>query len=100
LPGTFFAHFFKDFDYAIMHYQVVQEYPEMFIVKVVPKPQFTSELKNRIIFDLKKYTGRNQNISIELVKEIPLLKTGKRTPVVSSLKLDFQKIDNSKIILK
>ena len=100
LPGTFFAHFFKDFDFAIQHYQITQEIPEKFTLNLVPKLQFTEEIKNRISNDLKVYTGQEQIIEVSLVEEIPLLKTGKRTPVVSNVKLDFQKIDNSKIVLK
>ena len=100
LPGTFFAHFFKDFDFAVQHYQITQESPEKFTLRIVPKSQFTQEVNNRIIGELKGYTGQDQLIEVELVEEIPLLKTGKRTPVVSNVKLDFQKIDNSKIILK
>lgn len=100
LPGTFFAHFFKDFDFAIQHYQVTQDLPEKFILKIVPKSQFTKDIENRIIQELKVYAGQEQIIEVNLVGEIPLLKTGKRTPVISNVKLDFQKIDNSKIILK
>jgi phenylacetate-CoA ligase len=100
LPGTFFAHFFKDFEYAVQHYQVTQESPKKFTLKLVPMPQFTNEVEDRILRDLKAYTGQEQIIEVSLVEEIPLLKTGKRTPVVSSVKLDFQKIDNTKIILK
>ncbi len=99
LPGTFFAHFFKDFDFAIQHYQIIQETPEQFTLKLVPKSQFTVEVKDRIISSLKTYTGNEQIIEVSLVDEIPLLKTGKRTPVVSKMKLDFQQIDNTKIVL-
>jgi len=99
LPGTFFAHFFKDFDYAVQHYQIIQESTEKFTLKIVPKSQFTEEVKNRIIQDLKTYTGQEQIIEVSLVEEIPLLRTGKRTPVVSNIKLDFQQIDNTKILL-
>jgi phenylacetate-CoA ligase len=100
LPGTFFAHFFKDFDFAVQHYQVIQDTPEKFMLKLVPKSQFTHQVKNQIIDALQFYTGAGQIIDVSLVDEIPLLKTGKRTPVISNVKLDFQKIDNSKIVLK
>jgi phenylacetate-CoA ligase len=100
LPGTFFAHFFKDFDFAVQHFQVTQDTPEKFTLKIVPKSQFTQRVKNQIVSDLQFYTGSGQIIDVSLVDEIPLLKTGKRTPVISNVKLDFQKIDNSKIVLK
>jgi phenylacetate-CoA ligase len=100
LPGTFFAHFFKDFDFAVQHFQVTQDSPDRFKLKLVAKEQFTNDINNRIIEELKVYAGQQQIIEVDLVEEIPLLKTGKRTPVISNIKLDFQKIDNSKIILK
>jgi phenylacetate-CoA ligase len=100
LPGTFFAHFFKEFDFAIQHYQIVQDSPEKFILKIVAKSQFNSEIQARILDALMVYTGKNQIIEVNLVNEIPLLETGKRTPVVSNVKLDFQQIDVSKIVLK
>jgi phenylacetate-CoA ligase len=99
LPGTFFAHFFKDFDFAIQHYQVFQETQEKFTLRIVPQSQFTKEIRNKIIDELKVFAGQNQVIEIALVDEIPLLKTGKRTPVISEVRIDFQQIDGSKIRL-
>ena len=39
--------------------------------------------------DLREYVGETE-IDVEYVDEIPLLRTGKRTPVVSTVRLDFQ----------
>lgn len=97
LPGTFFAHFFKDFDFAIKHYQVVQRIFGSFIVKIVPNVQFNQSVEKEILVNLIKYTGIDTEISIELVDSIPLVRTGKRTPVISHLKLDFQSVSNKKI---
>ena len=97
LPGTFFAHFFKDFDFAVQHYQVVQENSSSFSVNIVPKPQFTEKVGQRIVSNLLEYTGTKQVINLELVDKIPLLKTGKRTPVISKVELEFQNIDPSHI---
>jgi phenylacetate-CoA ligase len=97
LPGTFFAHFFKDFDFAIQHFQVVQESKGEFTVKVVPRSQFSDKIRLKIIDQLKTFTGENHKIDIEVVEKIPLLKTGKRTPVISSVAIDFQDIEESKI---
>lgn len=97
LPGTFFAHFFKDFDFAVQHYQVVQENSSSFSVNIVPKPQFTEKVRQRIVSNLLEYTGPKQIINLEIVDQIPLLKTGKRTPVISKVELEFQNIDPSHI---
>jgi phenylacetate-CoA ligase len=92
LPGTFFAHFFKDFAFAVKHYQIVQDVYESFTLKIVPSSQFSDQVGHKLLNELRKYTGVEQPIELELVAEIPLLKTGKRTPVVSKIPLDFQKV--------
>jgi phenylacetate-CoA ligase len=97
LPGTFFAHFFKDFDYAIMHYQVIQEDLDSFSINIVAKPQFTQKVGEEIVSNLRIYAGVNQEICLNLVGEIPLLKTGKRTPVISKIPLDFQKLGPGRV---
>jgi phenylacetate-CoA ligase len=97
LPGTFFAHFFKDFDFAVRHYQVIQEEKDYFAIRIVPTSQFSDEIENSIISELQNYTGTNQLIKLIIVNEIPLLATGKRTPVISKIALDFQDIDASRI---
>jgi hypothetical protein len=61
------------------------------------KPQFTDLVGHQIVSDLKEYAGANQIINLVRVDQIPLLKTGKRTPVVSKVELEFQNIDSSRI---
>jgi phenylacetate-CoA ligase len=97
LPGTFFAHFFKDFEFAVQHYQIIQENLESFSLNIVPKPQFTEEVGKGILSQLRSYTGDNQIIDLNLVNTIPLLKTGKRTPVISRVDLDFQKLGAGRV---
>ena len=97
LPGTFFAHFFKDFDFAIKHYQVVQDNRDSFRILIVPNSQYNANVEVQIVSQLQTYAGNSQIIDVELVSEIPLLKTGKRTPVVSKIAPDFQEIEGSKI---
>jgi hypothetical protein len=75
----------------------VQESKGEFTVKVVPRSQFSDKIRLKIIDQLKTFTGENHKIDIEVVEKIPLLKTGKRTPVISSVAIDFQDIEESKI---
>ena len=42
-----------------------------------------------MVAHLREYVGETE-IVVEHVDEIPLLRTGKRTPVVSTVRLDFQ----------
>jgi phenylacetate-CoA ligase len=92
LPGTFFAHYFKDFDFALKHYQIYQERYGEFLVRIVPTTLFNKSISDQILTGLMKYAGEETEMSIQLVTEIPLVKTGKRTPVISLLNKDFQDI--------
>ncbi len=91
LPGTFFAHFFKDFDNIVLFFQVIQEDKLGFLIKIVKGHQWNLTDWDNLINELRQFIG-NTPIKIEFVESIPLLKTGKRTPVISHLKIDFQDI--------
>ncbi|WP_187431085.1 Undecaprenyl-phosphate 4-deoxy-4-formamido-L-arabinose transferase (plasmid) [Roseobacter fucihabitans] len=92
LPGTFFAHYFKDFDQVVAQYQVVQDAPERLVIKVVPGLNYSEKMIKTVVDGLKEFTGPLMEITEELVDEIPLGRTGKRTGVVSTLGRDFQSI--------
>lgn len=91
LPGTFFAHFFKDYDSIVLHFQIIQEDRNGFTLKIVKGYQWNQKDWEELINNLREYVGETQ-IQIDFVENIPLLKTGKRTPVISHLKIDFQDI--------
>lgn len=88
LPGTFFAHFFKEFEYCIRQFQVIQIEEGKFTIRIIPTSLFNDENKNKISEELKKFTG-DTILEWEFVTEIPLVRTGKRTPVVSNLSEKF-----------
>lgn len=92
LPGTFFAHFFKEYENLIKYFQVVQSEKDSFTLKYVKAGDFTEASFFKMQEKLSEFTGVNTVIDFDEVDEIPLLKTGKRTPVVSYLKPDFQDI--------
>ena len=92
LPGTFFAHFFKDFQFAIQHFQIVQELPGAFRVNIIPTSRYTPEIQSQIRGGLYRFTGSSTTIEFIQVSDIPMERTGKRTPVVSKVSVDFQKI--------
>jgi phenylacetate-CoA ligase len=92
LPGTFFAHFFKDYEHLIKHFQIVQERKDEILLKYVPGNQFTFQGFKKMIVHLEKYLGAKSNLSVLEVDSIPMLATGKRSPVISRVDLDFQKI--------
>jgi len=94
LPGTFFAHFFKDHEYAIRFFQVQQDRKGAFVLRIVKNTQFTDKAFRSIIGELRRYVGDESQttIDVEFVDEIPLVRTGKRSPVVSTLTEDFQEL--------
>lgn len=94
LPGTFFAHFFKEFDEVIRSFQVVQQARGSFDLMIIPGPQFSSNKMNEILGHLSEFVGET-DVNVRLVSEIPLLATGKRSPVISNIPVDFQEISQT-----
>lgn len=97
LPGTFFAHFFKDFDNEVRHYQIVQESDFSINVLVVPNSGWHKQSQSKILSKLQLFMGKENKIIFTLVDEIPLLQTGKRTPVISKVNYIFSEIDSKSI---
>lgn len=92
LPGTFFAHFFKDFEDVCSQYQVVQKTAGEFTVKLVKASTFREARFSVLTHTLQSSVGSGTRIHFEFTTSIPLTRTGKRTPVVSSVKPDFQSL--------
>lgn len=91
LPGTFFAHFFKDYPHLVTQFQIIQREKAEFSLRVIKGAQWSEPGWQELMAHLRQFVG-DTDIRVEFVQEIPLLKTGKRTPVISSVKLDFQEI--------
>ena len=89
MPGTFFAHYFKDFESVIRFFQIEQTTPGAFQLKYVRGTAFTEEALASIVSGLRKYIG-DTIVSLHAVESIPLVRTGKRSPVISHVPLDFQ----------
>lgn len=71
-------------------FQVVQEKVESMLIRIVPSGEFTKELENKIVSMLQE-KGARLRIDIELVKDIPVAKSGKRRFIIS----DVLKLNNS-----
>ncbi len=57
LPGTFFAHFFKDYEYAIRFFQVHQTEVGAMTLRLVKNPRFTQEALDELLEGLRGFTG-------------------------------------------
>jgi phenylacetate-CoA ligase len=97
LPGTFFSHFFKDYDYMIKQYQVIQNDKGKITLTIIKAPRFDTRNFETCLTLLKTYLGINTIISLNFVDTIPLIKTGKHQSVISTLKIDFQKTQEQNI---
>jgi phenylacetate-CoA ligase len=76
---------YRDHLEAIRHYQLVQEGPERFRLRVVPEPGFDFQRQQRLQEDLTRLLGATVNVLIEIVEEIPPEKSGKR-PVIKVMR--------------
>ena len=92
LPGSFFAHFFKDYHRSIRHYQVAQQRPGALELKLVKGDAFSEAELARMLQALRAHVGVGTPIAIAFVDSIPLGRTGKRPNEASSVALDFQQL--------
>jgi phenylacetate-CoA ligase len=89
LPGTYFAHYLKDFDHWVRGFQVVQEEPDRIVFRLVPAEGYSEAALAHMLADFRAVLG-DLLIEVELVDSLPLVHTGKRLATVSRLPIDFQ----------
>lgn len=87
LPGTFFAHFLKDFGHVVRQFQVVQERLGAIRFKVVKGPRFSAASLEEILATFRRYLGEDMEIEVESVEHIPLGRTGKHHHSISQLEI-------------
>jgi phenylacetate-CoA ligase len=91
LPGSLFLHYFKDFEQVIEQFQIYQSNYDGFELRIIKGPKFSLESFETIMQGLREFVG-DTPIEIQFVDQIALVKTGKRSPVVSTLQYDFQNL--------
>jgi len=91
MPGTFFAHFFKDYEAVIRFFQIEQFSPGSFNLKIVKGEEYSDARLNAMLQALSFYVG-STSIEVQAVETIPLVRTGKRSPVISHVAVDFQSL--------
>jgi phenylacetate-CoA ligase len=95
IPGTFFAHLFKDYDHAIRQFQIVQTERGAITLKVVKGKRFSDETMNEVLARLHHFLGADMRIAVDFQDNIEMVRTGKRLATVSKLGIDFQSIKAS-----
>jgi phenylacetate-CoA ligase len=91
LPGSFFSHYLKEFDHAIQKFQVVQERPNAITFNVVKGGRYSDDVLEEVLATFRHHLGDEIEIATVFVDNIELVRTGKRLPSVSKLKVDFQR---------
>ena len=92
LPGTYFSHLFKDYEFIVQQYQVVQTKVGEIDIKIVKALRFEESIFNKLIKNIRDTLGAKTKINVFFVKNIPLIKTGKQTTVLSKIPIEFQNI--------
>jgi phenylacetate-CoA ligase len=91
VPGSFFFHALKDFDYAISRFQVVQEEVGAIKFRVVKAARYSDETLEEIKALIRQYLGEGLRIDVIFEEAIALIHTGKHLASVSKLPIDFQR---------
>ena len=90
VPGTFFAHALKEYDYAIKRFQVVQEVAGAIRFRVVKGGRYSDDVMDEVKRLIRRYLGDELRIDVEFVENIEMVRTGKRLASISKLSIDFQ----------
>lgn len=85
LPGTFFAHFFKDYEDYILRYQIIQTTINEIEIHIVPTDSYNLTIQNKIETKISIYL-KNISIKFLLKNSIDMVKTGKFNSVINRLK--------------
>ena len=87
VPATYFAHFFKEYEYAVLRYQVVQEARDRIDLRIVKKSRFTQATEAEIRRALAEVLGADMTIRFDFVETLPLGRTGKAQTCISKIPL-------------
>lgn len=84
IPGEFFPHLIKEFP-AVRRFQVVQETLDVITLKLVVDGGLTLAEREHLLTEVRKCTGTQVDIRLQMVDDIPLTKAGKLKVVVHAV---------------
>ncbi len=90
VPGTFFSHYLKEFDHALVRFQVVQERQGAIVFRVVKGGRYSDSILQEILSTFRKYLGSDMKIDVEFVDNAHMVQSDERLASVSRLPVDFQ----------
>lgn len=76
VPGALFAHYLKDFDYAIKRFQVVQSERGAIQLRIVKGGRFSRQVLDEVLTTLRRYLGDDMRIDVEIAEDIPAADAG------------------------
>jgi phenylacetate-CoA ligase len=87
VPASFFAHLFKEYEYAVQRYQVVQDVVGELRLRIVRKSRFTETAQEGIHRSLAQVLGSAVQVRFELVEAIDDGPEGKPQPCICRVPL-------------
>lgn len=84
IPGEFFPHLIKEFP-AVRRFQVIQEKLDVITLKLVVDGGLTLADREHLLTEVRKCTGTEVDIRLQMVDDIPLTKAGKLKVVVHAV---------------
>ena len=90
VPGTFFAHLFKDYDHIVRQYQVMQEEAGAIRLRIIKALRFDDATFQEVLGLLRQYLGQDMKIEVEFVDRIEMVHTGKHQGSISRLPINLQ----------
>lgn len=91
VPGTFFAHALRNYDYAIRKFQVVQDEPGAIRFRIVKAARYSDDTLDQIKALIRRHLGDRLRIDVDFVDGIAGTRGGKQVATQSTLPIDFQR---------
>jgi hypothetical protein len=70
----------------VVRYQYYQRDPGELLIRIIPNSMYSQQDEIKIIDEHEKKLWGEMNVSVELVKTIPLTKSGKQRRIISELR--------------
>ena len=77
---------------GIYETQIIQPAPDRLVLKMVTDPAFTERNREDLIYEIRKRTGSEMRIDIEIVDSIPKDENGKFRSVISAISNNSEKV--------
>lgn len=70
VPGTFFAHYLKDFDFAFKRYRVRQDRLDAMEFAVVKGSRYSDDVLDEVLSTIRRYVGEEMRIDVRFAASV------------------------------